>query len=378
MINYDRLISHYLEMIRINSVSGKEKELADYLTEKLAGLGLDVQKSYFGEAQSPSLYTTIQGAASGPSLLLIGHLDTVAPARDWRTDPFEPVIDGNKVYGLGSMDMKGGIAAVLETVQALLENKTLLKGNLLVAFVADEELNSRGTYQLLQEGLKADMAIMAECRFQEMAVGFRGRYSLKVSVLGKAAHASKYPAVGDNAVRHAAKLAVGIENLPTLIHPELGAGTWCVRHIEGGTRQTLSVPDYCEIFVDRYVVPGEDSAMCKQQILDLAEEYGLSGKIAVDLYPRTTPYMEAFALPHDHVLVQTLQKSYRNIVGRKLPLAYDKSVCDSNFLVTVGGIPTVTFGPSGENMHGANEYGYLSQIKQAAQIYLSVVREILG
>jgi len=384
MINKDRLMTHYLEMIKINSVSGNEQQLADYLSAKFSALGLTVHTRYYSKAdgsddsKSPSIYATLPGSAPGPSLLLIGHLDTVAPTKGWKTDPFEPNIDGDKVYGLGSMDMKGGIAAILETVQTLLESGESLRGDLTVAFVADEEVNSRGTYQLLQEGLKADMAIMAECRFKEMAVGFRGRYSIKVSVSGTAAHASHYPSVGENALIHAANLTLGIERLSTLVHPELGAGTWCVRHIEGGTPRTLSVPDHCTLFVDRYVVPGEDFESCKAQILDLAKELGLDGKVEVELYPRTTPYMEAFAVPADHLLVQTVLTKYRDIVGGDLPLAYDKSVCDSNFLVTLGGIPTVTFGPSGENMHGANEVGYLSQIQQATEIYLSVVREILG
>lgn len=379
MIQKERLMQTHLEMIRINSVTGNERELAEYIANKLNEIGLPVTWSYYKEdKESPSIYTILEGAKPGPTLLFVGHMDTVAPARGWNTDPFEPKIEGDRVYGLGSMDMKGGISAILETLRVIKENNTPLEGNIAAAFVSDEEALSRGTYQLLKDGLKADMAIMAECRFNEAAISFRGRYSINVTVYGKTAHASKYPEVGENAVISAAKLAIAIEKLPTEIHPDLGGGTWCIRHIEGGIKTTLSVPDSCKLFVDRYVVPGESFESCKNQIIEAARLLGLEDKIEVGLVPRQSPYMEAFAVPKEHPLVVTLQEKYRDVTERELPLGYDKSVCDSNFLVVLRDIPTVTFGPSGENMHGANEYGYISQVIAAADIYVRVAKDLLS
>ncbi len=379
MSNYERLIDNYLKLIKINSISGNEKDLATFIAEKLSNIGLSVNWSYSEyEGVGPSISTVLRGQSEGPTLLMIGHMDTVQVMRGWDTEPFSPVVQGDKVYGLGSCDMKGGIAAILETLNRVVESNINLNGNIAVAFVSDEEILSRGTYQLLKNGLSADMAIMAECRFNEAAIGFRGRYSIDVIVSGETGHASKYPYVGESAVINASRLAIEIERLPTLLHPVLGEGTWCIRHIEGGIKSTLNVPDRCQLFVDRYTTPEETFETCKAQILGAAEKLGIKDRVTVELVPRELPYMEGFEISKEHPLVTTIQEKYKQIVGKDLPLGYDKSVCDSNFLVNIGNIPTITFGPSGENMHQANECGYISQIKASTDIYYETVKALLG
>ena len=110
----------------------------------------------------------------------------------------------------------------------------------------------------------------------------------------------------------------------------------------------------------------------------LARELGLEGKVDVRLKPRKSPYMQSFALEEDHRLVRTLQAQFRAVTGEDLPCAYDASVCDSNILAVTLGIPTVTFGPSGGNMHGDNEYGYAWQVKNCGEIYRRTVAELLN
>lgn len=86
---------------------------------------------------------------------------------------------------------------------------------------------------------------------------------------------SHYPEVGENALISGGRLAAAIEALPTLQHPHLNHGTWCVRYMEGGNPGTLVVPEKCYLFVDRHVVPGETDEICIAQILGAAEELGL-------------------------------------------------------------------------------------------------------
>jgi len=375
-MNYVRLMDTYFNLIKINSVSGNEEELATFIASKLTDLGLSV-KWHRRDNIGPSISAELEGSQEGPTLLFAGHLDTVAVMQGWKTDPFTPEIDGDKVYGLGSSDMKGGIAAILETIETIVEEKIDFKGNIAVVFASDEEGLSRGTYKVLEDGLKADMAIMAEFRYPEATIGFRGRYSINVTVFGETAHASKYPYEGESAIINASKLAIEIEKLPTIVHPLMGEGTWCIRHIEGGIKSTLNVPDKCQIFVDRYTTPEETFDICKNQILEAAKKIGLEGKVNVELVPREIPYLESFEISADHPIVVTVRDKFKEITGEELQLGYDKSVCDSNLLVNVGKIPTITFGPSGENMHKPNEFGYMSQIKNCAKIYLETVKSIL-
>ena len=296
-----------------------------------------------------------------------------------------PVVGGmvKDLYPEYHLDRKNLMRTMLDTGTGLAPiyaaHLDEINGKILACFVADEEGLSKGTYQLVAEDvIHADYAIMGECRYDNVAVGFRGRYSFEVTVHGQTAHASHYPEVGENALISGGCLAAAIEALPTLQHPHLKHGTWCVRYMEGGNPGTLVVPEKCYLFVDRYVVPGETDEICIAQIMEAAEQLGLSGKVDVRLKPRKSPYMQSFAVEEDHPLVKILQEEFHSVTGKDLPCAYDASVCDSNILAVSLGIPVVTFGPSGGNMHGDNEYGYAWQVKNCGEVYRRTVARLLS
>ena len=274
----ERILQRWYDMISIRSVNGHEAQMADYVANVLRELGMDPHYSYFEEdtaRERPSVWSVLDSGRPGKTVLLIGHIDTVGVSDRWKTDPFTPTEIDGKVYGRGAMDMKGGLAAILETLTYYAAHLDEINGKILACFVADEEGLSKGTYQLVAEDvIHADYAIMGECRYDNVAVGFRGRYSFEVTIHGKSAHASHYPEVGENALISGGRLAAAIEALPTLQHPHLKHGTWCVRYMEGGNPGTLVVPEKCYLFVDRYVVPGETDETCIAQIMEAAEQLG--------------------------------------------------------------------------------------------------------
>lgn len=234
----ERILQRWYDMISINSVNGHEAAMADYVANVLREIGMDPHYSYFDEdtaRERPSLWSVLDSGRPGKTVLLIGHLDTVGVSDRWDTDPFVPTEIDGKVYGRGAMDMKGGLAAILETLTYYAAHRDTFRGKILACFVADEEGLSKGSYQLVAEDvIHANYAIMGECRYDNVAVGFRGRYSFEVTVHGQTAHASHYPEVGENALISGGRLAAAIEALPTLQHPHLKHGTWCVRYMEGG------------------------------------------------------------------------------------------------------------------------------------------------
>lgn len=144
-----------------------------------------------------------------------------------------------------------------------------------------------------------------------------------------------------------------------------------IRHLD-----TVDVSDRWK--TDPYVVPGETDEICIAQIMEATEQLGLSGKVDVRLKPRKSPYMQSFAVEEDHPLVKILQEEFYSVTGKDLPCAYDASVCDSNILAVSLGIPVVTFGPSGGNMHGDNEYGYAWQVKNCGEVYRRTVARLLS
>ena len=215
----ERILQRWYDMISIRSVNGHEAQMADYVANVLRELGMEAHYSYFEEdtaRERPSVWSVLDSGRPGKTVLLIGHLDTVDVSDRWKTDPFTPTEIDGKVYGRGAMDMKGGLAAILETLTYYAAHLDEINGKILACFVADEEGLSKGTYQLVAEDvIHADYAIMGECRYDNVAVGFRGRYSFKVTVHGQTAHASHYPEVGENALISGGRLAAAIEALPT-------------------------------------------------------------------------------------------------------------------------------------------------------------------
>lgn len=377
----EKVIERWYGLINTDSVNGHEVAAAKFIAPILESFGLTVHWSYFEEdteKKRPSLWCELDSGKPGKTLMLIGHIDTVGVNLDnWKTDPFKATEIDGRVYGRGAMDMKGGLACIISTLEYFANHKNEFNGKILACFVADEEGLSKGSYQLVKEGVfKADYAIMGECRYDNVAVGFRGRFSFDVTVRGKSAHASRYPEVGENALISGGKLAAAIEALPTMTHPHLKHGTWCVRYMEGGTTGALIVPDSCYLFVDRYVVPGETEEICIAQMKEAAAAVGLADKVDIRLRPRKSPYMKSFAIPEDHELVVTLRKNFNAVTNEELRIDYDPSVCDSNILAAQG-IPVVTFGPSGGNMHGDNEWAEPYQVTNCLEIYIRTVRDIL-
>lgn len=201
----EKVIRRWYDLISINSVDGNEINAADYVSKELRGMGLEPHLSWFEgdtERRRPSVWTVLDSGKPGKTFLLIGHIDTVAvKPEQWRTDPFTPTLVDGKVYGRGAMDMKGGDAAVLTALEYFSEHREEFSGRIMACFVSDEEGLSQGTYGLVAEDvIHADYALMAECRYDNVAVGFRGRFSFEVTVKGKSGHASRYPEVGENAL----------------------------------------------------------------------------------------------------------------------------------------------------------------------------------
>jgi succinyl-diaminopimelate desuccinylase len=150
-----------------------------------------------------------------------------------------------------------------------------------------------------------------------------------------------------------------------------------VRHIEGGIKTTLSVPDKCGIFIDRYVVPGESLESCLRQVKQAAEALGMGDRVSVAPAPRPTPPMEGFVIERGHPLLLSILRRFKEVSGEEASLEIDRSVCDSNYLAVLGNIPTVTFGPSGEDFHGPNEFGSIKEIEMAVDIYEKVIEDMI-
>ena len=256
------------ELVRINSQNPihNEKEAAKFVKDFLEDFKLYAETLEFDKNRA----SVICSVGKGEGLLLNGHIDTVPVVQGWTEDPFGGKIVGNKLFGLGSSDMKGGVAAILAAFAKLSKEK--FKRKILLTFVADEEVGLKGSTHIIQN--KKDLfkdveyGVIAEPTESKINIAQRGISDFRVSFSGKAAHGSR-PQEGDNAIY---KATAFVEELKSLVkelgkskHKLLGTPTINVGKIEGGIKFNI-VPDKCILDVDRRLIPGETLELAKKQL----------------------------------------------------------------------------------------------------------------
>lgn len=227
------------ELVAIDSVNPSlvaggagEAEIARFVAAWLdqAGLEVEVLEPVPGR---PSVVGLARGRGGGRSLLLNAHLDTVGTAG--MEAPFSPRVDGGLLYGRGALDMKGSLAAIMLAGREAARRD--LRGDVIVAAVADEEAGSIGTEAVL-ELYRADAALVAEPTWLRLAIGHRGFVGLEVEVTGRAAHGSR-PERGLDAIVRMGRVLVGLDQLDRQLraappHPLLGTASAHASVIEGG------------------------------------------------------------------------------------------------------------------------------------------------
>lgn len=371
--NRNSALSYLKEMIKIPSTSNEEKDLARYVGGKLEQLGIKVTWQKLQE-NSENVFAIIKGINHGPKIMLTGHLDTIAPLDGWSTDPFEPVEKGDRVHGLGAADMKAGIATILSIAEIIIKNKLNLKGDLILAFIADEEGHSKGIKELLNMGIKTDVAFMVEPHFDKAVIGAAGKMLIKGKVNGKACHAAN-PEEGINAIEETAKFIGNLENIKTPHHDKIKAQPYVTLNIDGGYKSySITVPDFCSFTLNKHTVPGETKEVVLRQLTNLKNNLNLKADFSFEI---GEPFYPSYIIDENLEYLKTLRKIYENVTGNELGIDYSNGVSDSNCLVGIGKIPTINFGPAGGPIHAPNEWVSKKQFFTSIEIYLRLISNYL-
>jgi acetylornithine deacetylase/succinyl-diaminopimelate desuccinylase-like protein len=281
----------------------------------------------------------------GPSLGLIGHLDTVWPSSSWDT-PFQPKIVNGRVYGLGSSDMKSGIAVMLYLLKKFSKKK--LKGKLLFIFSACEESSTRGKEgikTLLDKGLEIDKAIVLEPAFfnnrPNIVVGCQGILQFIVKVNGKSVHSSIFEK-GINPIYRVIPLIESIKEIANNLKIiKLGNLTskpsLSVTKIESGLSSNV-IPDECKIIIDRRLSPLEKEEVVIDEMSSLFKKK-LKTNFTWDIVD-TRP--AGYILPN-HALVRRLRDELVSL-GHIPIIKLTRGWVDIALLIKKG-IPSISFGP---------------------------------
>jgi acetylornithine deacetylase/succinyl-diaminopimelate desuccinylase family protein len=294
----------------------------------------------------------------------------------WSSDPLGGQIVDGKLYGLGSADMKGGLAAMAVACVTLARAKIPLQGTLVFAVVIDEENRGTGAQRLVESGLKADWAVIGEPTGNTPVIVSNGQINFELTLHGQAGHGST-PTSGRNAIVDGIHLANAIlkyaeQNLRGRTHPLVGDASLNIGTFYGGV-QTSIIPDTCKITIDRRVVPGETTVNAIQEMEDIlsgvrANFPGLAVEMSI---PYCLPPVE---ISSDSPVVQSLCSAAaafdRLGQGRRPDLAGMRATTDAATLAGKGGIPTVVFGPGRiAQAHKPDEFVAVDELVNAAYIY---------
>jgi acetylornithine deacetylase len=320
----------------------------------------------------PNLVARIGGgeaSAGSRSLMMNGHLDVVG-VEGMIHPPFTAEERDGRLYGRGSADMKGGIAAMCAA--AWRASRGGARGEIVIAAVADEEYESLGTRALLARGVRADACVVTEPTRLAIMPAHRGFVWLEVQVVGRAAHGSRWD-IGVDAIRHAGLLlaeldAYDAEVLPTRTHPLLGRGSLHASLIEGGIGMS-TYPDRCVLRLERRTIPGESAADALDEVLHACGRIrARRATFAADA--RVMVAQGPSDVATDSPLVLALDAALRE--GGERVVVEGMSAWTDAALLNEAGIPAVCFGPGDISLaHAAEEYIPLDEIDRAAQVLAS-------
>ncbi len=360
-------------LVRVNSVNpaygdgGSEANLLPLLHAFFAERGIETFEQEVFPGRN-NLIARLPGRTNR-RLIFEAHMDTVS-IKGMRIPPFEPRVEGGRLYGRGSVDDKAGLTAMMLALAQLAAAPQPPPCEVWLAAVVDEEFSFRGVVRLC-EGLEAEAAIVAEPTQLRAVLASKGVLRVRVHTRGRAAHSSK-PHLGTNAIVHMAHLVRALEDeqarLAMRSHPLLGQPTLNVGLIQGGV-QVNFVPDRCAIEIDRRLLPGETAAGAVREIEAVLERvaHSLPG---FDAFVEKPSLLEDEALdtPGDAPVVAHAQKVLES-------LNLDPTPCGVPFgsdasKLSRAGIPTLLFGPGSiDQAHAEDEFVELAQVEKAVEFY---------
>ncbi len=372
------------ELISIPSPYFQEDAIIDFTYNWLNENGIEAHIHEYHEKKvtnfkGKNVICEIYGDNDGPTICINGHLDTVKLCNGWSRDPYEGIIEGDKIYGIGALDMKSGCCSSMLALRKFHQLNKSFHGKIIASFVSDEEgPYGLGTNSIIEEGLldNIDFSIVAEPSagfnyepFPTLSLGARGGYGLEVEFFGKSAHAA-LPKTGINAAVDAGRFMCELENINYIEDEFLGKGVACVVATEsdGGA---CSVPDYAKVKLFWHIVVGENEKTIEKHINDTIKRANIKSDFKISF--RESPSKGSrgfmpFTVPQENEYVKTFCESIKDICGHEASISYFKSIGDFNYLGSRLNAPTIVFGAEGENFHGANEYATISSIVKTAEI----------
>ena len=379
------------KMIQARSYSGEEAEAVVTLRDFCEHNGYtDVHIDKYGNC-----IAHIKGSRPGPKVLFDGHLDTV-PVPDpskWKHDPFGAEIEDNKIYGRGTSDMKGALAAMAAAGAFFARDLNYdFAGDIYVAGVVHEECFEGVAAREISAYVQPDYVIIGEASQLNLKIGQRGRAEILVETFGVPAHSAN-PEKGINAVYKMCQVIGGIQSLEPTHHPDLGDGILELTDIKSSPYPGASVvPDYCRATFDRRLLTGETKESVLAPLTSLAEKMMAADdtlKVKIGYVSETQICYTGAEIEGERFFPGWLFKEdepfIQAVYHEMLANGFTPEITQYNFCTNgshyagEAGIKTIGLGPSRENLaHTIDEHIEIDQLLKVTEAYQLVMRTLLN
>ena len=378
------------KLISNRSYSGEEDAVAGALKYFMRQKKFD---DFFTD-QYGNVVGEIKGDRPGNKVLFDGHMDTV-PADNkeaWKHDPFVPVVEDGKLFGRGTSDMKGAVAAFFCAAAYFVEDHgKVFAGEIYTAGVVHEECFEGVAARSISELVRPDYVVIGEASELNIKTGQRGRAEIILETFGKAAHSAN-PEKGINAVKKMCRLIGEIDKLQPPVHEHLGKGILEVTDIISSPYPGASVvPEYCRATLDRRLLTGETRESVLAPIQELIRqlekedpEFSAKASFSVgsekcytDEKIQGERFFPGWYYDPKEDYIQKILKKVRE-AGYDPKLTQYSFCTNGSHYAGEKGIPTIGLGPSREDLaHTVDEYVELDQLYGAVECYYAVMEALL-
>lgn len=370
------------ELIKIPSdETAGEKEVCEYLESYLKSLGMKVRLQEV-LPNRPNIIAEVIGDEVGKSIMFNGHVDTVpvGDIKKWSMDPYSAIIKDNKLFGRGSTDMKGAIASMIIAMKFIMNNVEKFNGKIIFTGVMAEETTGLGTQKIVEENIKADMALVGEPSDEKIYRAHKGTMWFNLSTYGKLEHSSESNSESNNAIINMMKLIMEIneisKELETIENNLVGHPSINIGLIDGGTKQNM-IADSCRISIDRRTLPEEktDEILDKLRIR-LDGLRSLDDRLTFDLEIDTI--REAVEVAESEQIVQEVKNALNKVINKNPTISGMKATTDMSILVNQGNIPSVIYGPGFiKQAHTVDEFIEVKRLVESSQVYAEILLNTL-
>lgn len=403
----EEIVEFLKKLISFPSITGNELGIQQFVAQKLQEMNLEIDmwepdhnelkkhpayvftdKDY---TDRPNVVGIYHGTGNGRSLLFNGHIDVipVEPISAWNYDPWGGIVEGDRLYGRGTSDMKSGIAAMTMALYFLLKAGIKIKGDIILEYVVDEEQTGNGTLACIMKGYKADAGICCETSSMHIQPGCIGRIWFDIIIKGKPTGIQR-AWEGVNAIEKGYSIMKAISDfgnkrvnmLSHPLYPNVKNALPCMVGVFKAGTFPSSFPDNCLLQGSFATLPGEDNNVVKKEL----EKHIINFAKTDDWLKDHLPIIEfkgysgdPAEIPIEHPIVKTVEKNHFSITGQKASITGREGAADIRYLIKYGNTPTVIFGPGlTELMHATDEYVKISDLISATKILALTILDWCG